>query len=479
METISFNDFHPAPGRVVEWAVGSHTADLALSAPPDPVPPSYNQQLHLGSTRAAALAGLPSNPWIGATFDIHGPADLDALENMFTTWLRRHDALRSGFRDGAAGIERFTLSPEEVDLERATDRDFECPEEMHAYLDKRFVTGTDPFAWPPLVLGVIRRPARSTVFVAMDHVCGDGYSLALAVSELRSIYEAVSQDQEPVLPDTGSFLEHAAEERAHGQALDPDDPAVGHWRNFVRACGGTTPSFPLQLGVAPGQTWPQSFYNGVLLSADEAARFEVACQQAGSTFFAGLLAAMGIAVREITGQEDFRTITPVHTRYKHRWRAAMGWFITCAPLEFSLAGASSFAEVLPRAHVTVRDALRLSHYPAARVIELLGDDFRVTRRDLFSMVSYTDYRTMHDVDGHTDWNPLTIGEVSVADDSHVWVSRTHDGLRIGIRHPDTPTANEMLDEYTATIQAVMSRVADAGDYPLAPLWACQLYPGPL
>jgi hypothetical protein len=479
VETISFNDFHPGPGRVVEWAVGPHTANLALSAPADPVPLSYNQQLHLGSARAAALAGLPSNPWIGATFDVDGPADLAALENTFTMWVRRHDALRSGFREGAAGIERFTLSPEEIDLVRGSDRGFDSPEEMHAHLDRRFVTGTDPFAWPPLVLGVISRSARSTVFVVMDHVCGDGYSLALAVSELRSIYEAVSRDKQPVLPETGSFLEHAREERAHGQGLDPDDPAIGHWRDFVRACGGTTPAFPLHLGVEPGQTWPQSFYNRVLLSADEAARFEEVCQEAGSTFFAGLLAAMGIAVREITGDEEFRTITPVHTRYKHRWRAAMGWFITVAPLDFSLAGASSFAGVLPRAHVTVRDALRLSHYPAARVIELLGDDFRVTRRDLFSMVSYTDYRTMHHVDGPTDWNPVTIGEVSVADDCHVWVSRVHDGVRIGIRHPDTPTANEMLDEYTATIEVVMGRVADARDYPLAPAWACQPMPGPL
>jgi hypothetical protein len=421
------------------------------------------------------LAGLPANPWIGATFDVTGPADLVALESSFVGWMRRHEGLRSGFRDTPAGAERFTLPPERVVLERRPYRDFSCPEELHAYLDERFSVGTDPFAWPPFVLGVISRPTCSTIFVAMDHVCGDGYSLALAVGELRSTYTSLVEHREPVLPEIGSYLEQCVEERVRGEAIDPEGAVVSRWRNFVRTCGGTTPTFPLDLGVEAGQAWPQGMYNRRLLDTRDTEAFEAACAQAGGSLFAGLLAAMGIAVREMTGQEDLRTVTPVHTRYKRRWRPAMGWFITCAPVEVPLAGALSFTEVLPRAQSAVRDALRMSRYPAARVVELLGDDFRITRRDLFSMVSYTDYRSMAASEG----NPTTIGELSVADDTHVWVSRTHDGLHVGIRHPDTPTATDVLDEYTGIITLVLGRVATAGDYPVAPLWEKQLCPGPL
>jgi mycolipenoyl-CoA---2-(long-chain-fatty acyl)-trehalose mycolipenoyltransferase / long-chain-acyl-CoA---trehalose acyltransferase len=274
-----------------------------------------------------------------------------------------------------------------------------------------------------------------------------------------------------VLPETGSFLEHCAAEREHGATIGADDPTVGRWRDFVRACGGTAPTFPLDLGVEAGQSWPQSVYNRVLLSAQDAAAFDTACQRAGGTFFAGVLAAMAIVIREMTGQEDFRSITPLHTRYRSRWRAAMGWFITCAPLEFSLTGVRGFAELIPRAQVGVRNALAMAHYPAARVLELLGDDFRITRRDLFSMVSYTDYRKMPGADRYTDWNPTTIGQVTQADDSHVWTSRLHDGLHIAIRHPHTPLAAEVLDEYTDLVAEVLGRVAVAGDYRLAASWA--------
>jgi hypothetical protein len=393
--------------------------------------------------------------------------------------MRRHEALRSGFREGGDNIERFTLPAEAITLEQGPVREFDSSEALHAHLNERFVGGTNPFAWPPHVLGVISRPDRSTVFLGVDHVVGDGYSLALAVWELQSAYEAALRHEEPALRETGSSLEYGVVEREFGQAIPSDGPAMTQWRDFVRACGGTTPTFPLPLGVEPGQTWPQNLYNELLLSAEDASAFESACKQADGSVFAGLLAAMAIAVREMTGQEQFRTITPLQTRSKARWREAMGWFITCAPLDFTLEGARSFSDVLPRAQASVGNAMRLSRYPAARMIELLGDDFRVTRRDLFSMVSYTDYRKMPGADRYASSNPKTIGEVSVADDSHVWVSRLQDGVHIAIRHPQTPIAGEVLDEYIAHIQGVMGRVTVAGDYPLAPMWACQPQPAPM
>jgi len=458
MRPISFDAFHPEPGTLVEWAVTPATAAAALAAPTDPVPPSYNQQLHLQADRVAARAGLPGNPWIGASFELDGRLDLAALERAFTIWVRRHGALRSGFREGPAGVERFTVPAELVTLEQQPARPFDCPAALRAHLADRFATGTDPFAWPFLVLGVIDRPSRSTVFLALDHVAGDGFSLALAVWELQTSYEAAVRGVEPSLPETGSFLDSCLAELARGQAIGSDDPAVAHWRGFIRDCGGTAPTFPLDLGVAPGQAWPQHVYDTLLLEPAAAADFEAACRELGGGIFAGLFAALGLTVRELTGQQDFRTITPLHTRHEESWLTAMGWFITCAPVAFSLAGADGFAEVLPRAQAAVRTALGMSKYPAVRMIELLGDDFQVTRRDLFSMVSYTDYRRLPGAERHRQSQPVTIGQVTEADDSHVWISRQHDGLHIAIRHPDTPVARDVLDRYTAGIRAVLAGV---------------------
>jgi hypothetical protein len=455
MQPISFLDFHPAPGLLVEWTVTLETASAALLAPIDPVPLSYNQELHLRSSLAAHQAGLPGNPWIGTSFEIDGPADLQALGDAFTLWLRRHETTRSGFRAGDHGIERFTLPPETVSLAQKAPSPFTSEEALHDYLDERFAAGTDPFAWPPIVLGVISRSTRSTVFVALDHVAGDGYSLALAVWELQTSYSAFLVGQRPELPPTGSFLELCAVERRRGAAVVADNPAVGRWREFIRGCGGTTPTFPLDLGL-DGQPWAQAVYNSRLLTLEEASAFEAVCTASEAGLFAGILAAMAISVHSITGKKDFRTVIPVHTRHEPQWRHAMGWFITCHPVEFSLTDTDNFSQVTKRAQQSIRSAIGLAGIPVLRIIELLGDDFRVTRRDIFSMVSFTDYRKLPGGDRHADWNPTTIGRVTEADDTHVWVSRQYDGVHLSIRHPDTPRAAEILDEYSERIREVIA-----------------------
>jgi hypothetical protein len=83
------------------------------------------------------------------------------------------------------------------------------------------------------------------------------------------------------------------------------------------------------------------------------------------------------------------------------------------------------------------------------------------------MVSFTDYRTFPGAGRHGEWNASTMGRVTEADDSHVWISRQHDGLHISIRHPDTPTAGDVLDEYTQLISTLMAHVARGTLCPLA------------
>jgi hypothetical protein len=469
MKPISFLDFRPDPGTVVEWTVSRDTAATVPYAPIDPVPLSYNQELHLKSSLAAHRMGLPGNPWIGTSFDLEGAADLDALGHAFSSWMERHEALRSGFRPSDSGdeIERFTLTADSIELVQEPESFFDSADTLHDYLDGRFAAGTDPFAWPPLVLGVVSRDSGSTVFVALDHTAGDGYSLALAVWELETTYEAFLDGGTPELPETGSFLELCAAERSRGATITAEDQAVGQWREFVRACGGTAPAFPLDLGIIAGQTWPQSVYNQRFLTPREAEAFEAVCEERNGGIFAGILAAMAISIHSMTGEEVFRTITPAQTRRRPAWRHAMGWFVTCTPVEFSLEGAKSFTDVLREAQLSTQRALRLASFPALRMVELLGDDFHISRRDFFSMVSFTDYRTMPGGDRHSEWNASTMGRVTEADDSHVWISRQHDGVHISIRHPVTPTAAGVLDDYAQRIQDILLHVLRGGSQPMS------------
>jgi hypothetical protein len=466
MKPIAFEDFRPAPGHVIEWSVSADTAAAARTAPVDPAPLSYNQQLHVMSHVTLTQAGQSGNPWIGVAFELPGAVDTDALGRAFTALVQRHDSLRSSFRLTATGIERFALDADVISLESTVGKDFECEDELFGYLEERFAAGTNPLAFPPYVFGVVRRETGSTVFVAMDHTTSDGYSLALIVNDVHELYLAELEGRPAELTETGSFREHAGLEITNGETMTAEDAGVQRWREFIRRCGGTGPRFALDLGVETGTVYDQDVHNTMLLSNEEADAFDQVCRENGSNMFAGLLAAMAIVLREMTGKEDFLSVTPLHTRFKPKWRSSVGWYITCAPLEFTTTGATGFADVLAASHASMRGTLCNSKVPASKVIQLLGDEFTPTRRDMFSMVSYIDYRKMAGAERYAESKPVTLGQTLQADDSHVWASRVHDGLHVAIRYPVTPIAPELVQEYTDRISAVLRRVAMTGEYPI-------------
>jgi hypothetical protein len=286
------------------------------------------------------------------------------------------------------------------------------------------------------------------------------------VNDIHELYLAELEGRAAELPDTGTFADHAALEIVKGETMTPDDAVVARWREFIARCNGTGPRFALDLGVEPGTTYDQDVLTVRMLDADETEAFDTICREKGGGLFPGLLASMAIVAREMTGQEDFRTVTPLHTRFKPAWRHSMGWYITCAPLEFSTSDAKSFTDVLANAHTGLRSTLGNAKFPASKVVSLLGDDFTPTRRDMFSMVSYIDYRKVPGAERHVDSKPLTLGETLQADDAHVWASRLPDGLYLTIRYPITPIAPELLGEYNHRVSQVLRRVTEAGDYRL-------------
>ncbi|HEY0487419.1 MAG TPA: condensation domain-containing protein [Mycobacteriales bacterium] len=466
MKPIAFEDFQPAPGRLVQWTISGETSAAATAAPVDPAPLSYNQQLHLASYLALTTAGQPGNPWIGVAFELPGEVDTDALGRAFTAFVRRHDTLRCGFRATGTGIGRVTLPAEAVSLAAGEPRDFDTTEALFAHLNSLFAGGTNPFGFGPYVLGVIARESGSTVVMAMDHTVSDGYSLALAVNDVHELYLAEVEGRPADLPETGDFTEQAALEIAHAESLTLEHKGVQQWREFIRRCGGTGPRFALDLGIEDGRMYDQDVHNTMLLTDAEADAFDAVCRANGSSLFPGLLAAMAIVLREMTGTEDFRTVTPLHTRSKPKWRNAMGWFITCAPLEFTTTGACGFTGVLANAGSALRATLPNAKYPASKVVALLGDEFRPTRRDMFSMVSYIDYRKMAGAARQAESKPVTLGQTLQADDSHVWASRVADGVHIAIRYPVTPQGPALIDQYTDRIRGVLRRVAMTGEYPI-------------
>ncbi|NYV73704.1 condensation domain-containing protein [Streptomyces sp. UH6] len=454
------------PGLLVEWTLSPETVEAAAGLPEDSRPPAYVQESHIRTARSVREDGLFVPTWVGAAFDVPGSVDLDALQQALHRWTLRHETLRSGFRWDRGTMRRFTLDAGAVRLRREVVGEFTEARELVDHLQDRFDVAADALDWPNFIYAAVVREDRTSVYMAFDHSNVDAYSLHRIPAEVWEFYAAAVDGRTVAQPPAGSYVDFCEAERADADRVDDGHGIVARWREFVARCDGRLPNFPVDLGLdAEGKLPTQKLMQDMLSDAGEAAGFEAFCRPFGGSLV-GVLAATAVIVREISGTPVYRTVVPFHTRAKSQWQDSVGWYVGGVPIEVDLSDGAGFEEALRRVRAALRENRRLARMPIARVLHLLGSEFRPRSPDLYSIVSFVDGRP---VPGSGRWDELHaygLLRVSYGDQVCVWVSRVHEGLQFAARYPDTGPALRSMETYLRRLREIVAEVAgSAGAVP--------------
>ncbi|MFC4960277.1 condensation domain-containing protein [Streptomyces mauvecolor] len=447
------------PGRLVEWSLDPGMVEAATSQPDDARPPAYVQESHIRTARSVRRDGLFVPTWLGAAFDIPGPVDLDVLEEALRTWTLRHETLRSGFRWVGDEMRRFTAAPDVVALRREVVGDFGDGEELSHHLQDRFDVAADALGWPNFLYTAVVRDESTSVYLAFDHSNVDAYSIQRIPSEVHELYAARAEGRGQEAAPAGSYVDFCEIERASADQVDDTHAIIARWREFIGRCDGRLPAFPVDLGLEPGGRLPeQKLLYEMLVDDADAAAFSAYCRPFGGGQV-GILAATGLIVHDIGGEPVYRTVVPLHTRAKSRWADSVGWYVGGAPIEIPVAQALGFDDALTMVHAALRANKSLAHLPIARVLRLLGSDFRPTSPDLYSIVSFVDAR---DIPGARQWDEqkaYAMLRVSYGDQVCAWFTRLHGGLQLAIRYPDTAIAHKNIHRYVEQLRELITSVA--------------------
>ena len=460
MQVTTIDNYEPDPGELVIWDV-----DCSSSTPqPSAIAPSFNQSVHLAGSNDQTV-------WLAAAFTVPGRIDRAALGAAYHALINRHGTLHSAFDrtpDGITpgGITRASHDPTQL---RVIPRSV-AYETGHAAMRDLLWSQLDaacrPFGFPAFLLGAIDREAESTIICGFDHSHVDAYSISIVINDLHRLYHDGPEIGAGELPMCGDFVDFCAAESTAAQ-VSHADPRMREWLRFFDSHDNRLPSFPLDLGVAAGESARQRTDVREVLDDDEAERFTTFCRRNGASPFAGVVAAMGDAVRRAGGGPQMSLLFPMHTRRAERWRHAVGWFTTNAPLQVISTG--DLIETVRRTGPALRRAVRLGEIPIPQVLAATGG-FRQERSDIF-MVSYIDYRGLPGAGRHDDIGAHHISNATTADDAQFWISRTDRGLALRTRYPDTADARRtmaaFLDDVTeklrsATGRTVSPAVADDG-----------------
>ncbi|SIR81174.1 Condensation domain-containing protein [Williamsia sterculiae] len=473
------------PGALVEWS--AHTEGGLGAWSSDSRPTSYNHEQHLRGAleyrwRTHREGGRES--WLGLAIEFDEPMSVPAIRSALTSWIDRHEVLRSHVVLKHSGPVRLSTMPGSVRLRMGRIGWYTESGPLLDQIAGTFDRATAPLAWPAYHFATVARERSFTLLFAADHSLVDGYSLILAQHELTALYRAARDRTTPALMPVGSYVDFSAHERRLAEVADIDDPAVQAWERYLRDAGGRLPDFfrsPTTDGstavnadeVTDTETRHQSSLTSRLLDDGETNRFTAVCSAAGGSLFAGVLSALALAYREERGEPEFRCVIPRHTRNDAAWLTALGWFVAVSPFRLDTTDLNTFDQVITRATTELRSSRIAAGLPFLRVAELLGH-----RSDPKFVVSFIDTRFAPGADAADAGAARVLRSHNYSpDEVYLWVNRTPSGLRISARFPAhdvVPADDANGDAYTqvsrflAAFAEVIRQIGENSTYGTVP-----------
>ena len=343
-------------------------------APGTVIPLSFSQQ------RLWFLCQLDSGNQaysLPAVLRLRGDLQVDILSRALDEIVRRHEVLRTGFREingepvqvispsTNVAVEQIDLSSLHVDQREARMR------ELVAIQIRR------PFdlANGQLLRAALYKMERDQYILCllMHHIASDGWSVSVFLRELTVLYDAFLHHRPSPLPELPlQYADVAVWEHQwlQGEVLDRH---LNYWRTRLLDC----PQI-LELSTDFPRPAVQSFRGGVQklrLPAELASALKRLSYRAGATEFMALLTVISIWLSYHTGQNDILVGVPVSNRSHMETEALIGFFINTLPFRTSIDREASFIDLLEQVRVDSLGAYAHQALPFNKLV----DELRVKR----------------------------------------------------------------------------------------------------
>jgi len=332
----------------------------------------------------------PGNPIynIPSALRLRGPLDADALERTLGEIVRRHESLRTIFRE-EDGVPVQVIQPNQaialpvlnlVELPEA-DKETEVDRLGSAEARKPF----DLARGPLLRAALLRLGSEDHVLLfTMHHIISDGWSMGILVREAKAIYAAYAQQRESPLPELAlQYADYAVWQRSYLQG-DVLDAQLAYWKSQLDL-------MPHVLELPADRPRPRelSFRGGALnveLSGALTEELRSLCRREGVTLYMILLAAFQTLLYRYTGEEDIVVGSPIANRQNSEIEPLIGFFVNTLVLRTDLSGDPTFRELLGRVQEITMGAYEHQDIPFEMLVEELQPERNLSFAPLFQIL---------------------------------------------------------------------------------------------
>jgi amino acid adenylation domain-containing protein len=403
---------------------------------------------------------------------LSGALQVAALERALGEVVRRHEALRTTFREVAdapvqviAPFAGFSLPVEDLSALAAAEREAELRRLAMEEAARPFDLEQGPlFRATLLRLGA----EEHVLLICMHHVVGDGWSTAVLFRELSALYGAYRDGRESPLAALGvQYADYAAwqRERLRGETLDRE---LAYWRE--RLAGA-----PALLELPADHPRPAvQTYRGARVTAEISAelqeRLQALALREGATLFMVLLGAFQLLLARYGAGDDVVVGSPIAGRTRGEVEALIGFFVNTLVLRTDLSGDPAFREVLRRVRAVTLGAYEHQELPFERLVAELHPERSLSHSPLVQAMFI-----LQNNEGLGDGLPgLRAEAFDVQPDTSKFdltLAFTPDGdrLRVELEYGTDLFERATVDRMLAHLERLLEAVADDAETPASAL----------
>ena len=324
---------------------------------------------------------------VPARLPLRGAIDEGALERAVGEIVRRHEALRTTFRETngvpvqvIAPFAGFALPVEDLAGLDPAARDAELARQLADDAARPF----DLVAGPPFRARLLRLgPDERVLLLCMHHIVSDGWSLGVLFAELTALYEAYRDGRAPPLPDLPvQYADYAAWQREQWRG----ETAARQLAYWTRQLAGA----PEVLELPHDRPRPAvpSFRGGSValrVSARTLDGLRELARAEGATLFMVLLAGFQVLLTKYSGCDDVVVGTPVAGRTERELEELIGMFVNVLVLRTDTSGDPRFRALLGRVREGVLAAYEHQEVPFERLVAELQPERSLSHSPLFQV----------------------------------------------------------------------------------------------
>ncbi|WP_395607831.1 amino acid adenylation domain-containing protein [Pseudomonas sp. B22129] len=303
---------------------------------------------------------------------LRGELSVPRLVSSLAQVVARHETLRTAYITDEEGDPLAVIAAHvEVDLPLLDLSSLDPAEQQRRVADAVEANTRQAISLlqAPLLRGHVLKlgPTEHVLLYSMHHIISDGWSMAVLVNELVSLYGRATagvNEPLPALPIQYSDYAHWQQQLQQAGVLTAqarywEQALAGHSGVLQLPTDRPRPQVPSHAGRDLSFTLPSALHEGLkALSA-----------RAGVTLYSTMLAAFQVMLHRLSGSDDVLIGADVAGRQQPELEGLIGFFVNILPLRSIFAAQQPFSAFLATTQGTALDAFDHQDLPFDMIVE--------------------------------------------------------------------------------------------------------------